>query len=101
MSFPFSDHDQSSQTNRTKIEPLDTVLLKSAEKTLQSLNGAVELDVQLFLTNLVGIICDLWESAVDASERHQDILASIENAVRVARRSHRLCEEHGVDQDRR
>jgi hypothetical protein len=80
-------HDQASRhprAPRTQGQPVDAALLTRAEETLKSLDDADELDVQLLLTGLVGIVSDMWESAVDASDIHQEILATLENGARVA-----------------
>jgi len=80
-------HDQANRHPRaaqTKGKSVDAVLLGHAEETLKSLDGADELDVQLLLTGVVGIVSDMWESAAEASNIHQEILATLENGVRVA-----------------
>ncbi len=69
---------------RTQGQPIDAALLRRAEETLNSLDDADEIDMQLLLAGLVGIVSDLWESAAEASDIHQEILATLENGVRVA-----------------
>ena len=80
-------HDQASRhprAARIQGQPVDAALLRRAEEMLKSLDGADELDVQLLLTGVVGIVSDMWESAADASDIHQEILATLENGVRIA-----------------
>lgn len=72
------------RATQSEAKPIDAALLKRAEETLNSLDDADEIDMQLLLAGLVGIVSDLWESAAEASDIHQEILATLENGVRVA-----------------
>lgn len=79
---------------------VDVVLLARAEEMLKSLDNADAADgvgVQLLLTALVGTIADMWESAADATATHQEILATLENGVRIAAgRGERLSSDQSL-----
>ena len=63
---------------------MDAHHLEKAMETVESIEEANAFDTQLDLTALSGRLLELWESAVQSSCHHQDILAVLERAVKAA-----------------
>lgn len=72
---------RAAESVRNKIDP---ALLRHAQEIVECLPSADEIDYQLYLSSLVGISADLWETAMDASESHKDILSTLEHAAKLA-----------------
>jgi hypothetical protein len=60
---------------------LDKSLLKRAQIILESFDCDDAVSVAINIESLRGIILQLWESAANASQFHQDILAVLESAM--------------------
>lgn len=59
-------------------------LLKEARELVDSIDPVDNFEAQLGLEGLRGVVAGMWESACDCSESHQEILAVLENGVRIA-----------------
>lgn len=62
--------------------PVDASLLRKACELADCIDPIDEFNTPLYLTALSGTIMEMWESAQHSDSLHQDILASLENAVR-------------------
>ena len=63
---------------------LDRRCVADAVEFVESIRDADAYERQLHLTGLCGCVMDLWDTAVNSSESHQEILAALERAVRAA-----------------
>lgn len=61
---------------------LDQALLRKARELVSSIVPSDPYETQLFLMALAGTLAEMWESAAASSEWHQDILATLESAVK-------------------
>jgi len=60
---------------------LDKPLLKRAKNIIDSFNHHDVMEATIDLESLRGIILQLWESATNGTQFHQEILATLENAI--------------------
>jgi hypothetical protein len=60
---------------------LDNSLLRRAQSILDSFNCDDVMDATINMESLRGFILQLWESATNSSQFHQDILATLESAI--------------------
>jgi len=60
---------------------LDKSLLNRAKSIIDSFNHSDVLDAAINLESLRGIILQLWESATNGTQFHQEILATLESAI--------------------
>ncbi len=67
---------------RSGIGNIDADLIRKATEITESLSLDDYFDTQLHLTALQGLACDMWASASESSELHQELLAVFESAVR-------------------
>ncbi len=72
---------------------IDAALLRKALEIVDSIVPTHEINTPLFLAALGGTVLEMWESAATSSEYHQDILATLENAVRAATVSGSVTEQ--------
>lgn len=75
------------------IEHIDPILLGNALETIDSIDVCDPYQTPLHLVSLAGSLLAMWETALDSSRFHQDILALLENAVRSARDADTLTDE--------
>lgn len=66
---------------KSRCGKVDAYLLTRSRELLDSIDCADPINTQLNLTALVGTLREMWETATESSEIHQDILAAFENAV--------------------
>jgi hypothetical protein len=85
------DHQRSralpGKRHRGKAGKVDSNLIGKAKEIVESVDDTDVVQMQLHLTALAGAILDMWESVLDASEVHQDLLAALENGARQAARA--------------
>ena len=62
---------------------IDAKLIEKAREIVDSIEPNDAFQTPLYLAALAGLLMEMWESAVDSSQIHRDILAALENAVRV------------------
>jgi hypothetical protein len=60
---------------------LDRSLLNRAKNIMDGFNHSDIMEVAVNLESLRGIVLQLWESAANASQLHQEILAILESAI--------------------
>jgi hypothetical protein len=60
---------------------IDPSLIRDATALLDSIDPSDPYESTLHLASLSGILITMWETAVDSSPFHQDILATLENAI--------------------
>lgn len=66
---------------RSGIGNIDVALIRKATEITESISLDDSFDTQLHLTSLQGLACDMWASASESSEVHQELLAVFESAV--------------------
>ncbi len=62
---------------------IDPSLIQKAKDIVESIDSRDAFQTPLHVTSLAGVVMEMWESAADSSDIHQDILATLENAVRL------------------
>lgn len=72
---------------------IDAGLLRKTLEFVDSIVPTDEINTPLFLAALGGTVLEMWESAATSSEYHQDILATLENAVRASTVSGSVTEQ--------
>jgi len=60
---------------------------------LESINPEDQFETQLQLVSLSGTTMEMWETAAESSEAHQEVLAILENGVRQVARDGMLSDE--------
>ena len=63
---------------------IDPVRLRNATEIIESIDPEDTYHTVLHLASLSAVVMEIWESAVRSSQCHQDILAILENGVRLA-----------------
>ena len=79
--LPERTKDRVGQHGKTLVGGLDKSLLGRAQVILESFDWDDAVGVAINMESLRGIILQLWESAANASQFHQDILAVLESAM--------------------
>jgi hypothetical protein len=70
---------------------IDPSLLREATAIVDSIDPANSYESTLHLASLSGRLMKMWETASDSSSYHQDILATLENAILSLRQGDTPC----------